>query len=184
MLFLYLDSKKRYSLARTNLRIYSNSPNKDQKLGEWEIFRRIYQGISPYYTYIRCLYGITMLKAAVYAAFDFPIQIKYVSKSTLRDEHSVFLQVMATGVYRSNWYGWKEHDDDIRHHGLLFIPGHEVFGIVLKKGTSVREIQTCDRVAVPFILSCGICFECQLSHPTVCLRQEQPGFATMGSFAE
>lgn len=41
-----------------------------------------------------------------------------------------------------------------------------------------------DRVAVPFILSCGKCRECDRGKPTVCLAQEQPGFTRHGSFAQ
>jgi alcohol dehydrogenase len=41
-----------------------------------------------------------------------------------------------------------------------------------------------DRVAVPFILSCGACRECDRGKPTVCMSQEQPGFTRHGSFAE
>merc|ERR1712238_98265 len=40
-------------------------------------------------------------------------------------------------------------------------------------------------VAVPFILSCGECRTCaRRQRPTICERQEQPGFTMMGSFAE
>lgn len=124
-----------------------------------------------------------MMKAAVYSAFSSPIQIKSLPKPTLSDTHSIILQVMATGVCRSDWHGWKGHDDDIRHHGLPFIPGHEVSGIVLEIGSQVQTLTVGDRVAVPFILSCGKCVECHLHHPTVCLHQEQPGFTRWGSFA-
>jgi D-arabinose 1-dehydrogenase-like Zn-dependent alcohol dehydrogenase len=41
-----------------------------------------------------------------------------------------------------------------------------------------------DRVAVPFILSCGGCRECARGRPTICEDQEQPGFTRFGSFAE
>ena len=41
-----------------------------------------------------------------------------------------------------------------------------------------------DRVLAPFILSCGSCRYCQMQRPTVCIRQEQPGFTQSGSFAE
>ena len=41
-----------------------------------------------------------------------------------------------------------------------------------------------DRVAVPFILSCGACRECERAKPTVCEAQAQPGFTMAGSFAQ
>lgn len=125
-----------------------------------------------------------MMKAAVYESFNGPIHVKSIPKPKLRHESSVILQVIATGVCRSDWHGWKGHDDDILHHGLPFVPGHEFSGIVVEIGTSVQRIKVGDRVAVPFILSCGRCVECQVEKPTVCLNQSQPGFTMFGSFAE
>jgi alcohol dehydrogenase len=45
-------------------------------------------------------------------------------------------------------------------------------------------LQVGDRVAVPFILSCGECRECARAKPTVCEAQAQPGFTLRGSFAQ
>lgn len=80
----------------------------------------------------------------------------------------------------------KGHDDDIKNFGLPFIPGHELSGIIIEKGSNVNDdkLKIGDRVAVPFILSCGSCAECNIHKPTVCLDQEQPGFTCYGSFAE
>ena len=124
------------------------------------------------------------MRAAVYKKFNEPIQILSVPKPKLSSHTSVIVQVMATGVCRSDWHGWKGHDDDIRSHGFPFIPGHELSGIIVEIGKSVLSFQTGDPVAIPFILSCGFCAECQLNKPTVCLKQSQPGFTMLGSFAE
>jgi alcohol dehydrogenase len=124
------------------------------------------------------------MKAAVYKNFNDPIEILSVPKPKLNSSTSVIIQVMATGVCRSDWHGWKGHDDDIRSHGFPFIPGHEVSGIVVEIGQSVKKLQIGDPVAIPFILSCGSCAECHLDKPTVCLKQSQPGFTMYGSFAE
>lgn len=93
---------------------------------------------------------------------------------------------MATGVCRSDWHGWKGHDSDVIEHGLPFVPGHEVSGVVTEVGKDVTSLRVGDRVAVPFILSCGSCREClpPLDRPTVCENQTQPGFTMRGSFAE
>mmetsp|Transcript_27 Transcript_27/g.41 ORF Transcript_27/g.41 Transcript_27/m.41 type:complete len:379 (+) Transcript_27:265-1401(+) len=124
------------------------------------------------------------MKAAVYKKFCEPIQILSVSKPKLSSPSSVIVQVMATGVCRSDWHGWKGHDDDIKNHGFPFIPGHELSGIIVETGSAITKLQIGDRVAIPFILSCGFCAECHLDKPTVCLKQEQPGFTMLGSFAE
>jgi alcohol dehydrogenase len=48
----------------------------------------------------------------------------------------------------------------------------------------VTRFKVGDRVAVPFILSCGECEYCRDGQPTACSSQEQPGFTRFGSFAE
>jgi alcohol dehydrogenase len=125
-----------------------------------------------------------MMKAAVYEAFNGPIKVKSISKPKLISDSSVIISVMAAGVCRSDWHGWKGHDDDIKQHGLPFTPGHEFSGIVVEKGAAVQKLKVGDFVAVPFILSCGHCAECNLDKSTVCLEQSQPGFTMAGSFAE
>ena len=162
-----------------------------------------------------------MMKAAIYYQFNGPIQIESVPAPTTcccrrHDDDGVHIisisigmviQVMATGVCRSDWHGWKGHDADIRQHGLPFCPGHEFAGIVVEMSNSCtgnesssgsgssssgsssrrrrrRGIQIGDRVVVPFLLSCGTCRYCQAGRSTVCTRQQQPGFTYWGSFAE
>jgi len=125
--------------------------------------------------------------AAVYREFGGPIRLERVERPTIDgqdDDDTVLLQVKATGVCRSDWHGWKGHDADIITHGLPFVPGHEVAGVVVESRCSdVFPVGT--RVAVPFILSCGACHYCCHCHrPTVCDNQRQPGFTQFGSFAE
>lgn len=123
------------------------------------------------------------MKAAVYHSFGGPICIEYVPFPQTPTD-GVVIQVMATGVCRSDWHAWKGHDDDVQEHGLPFVPGHEVSGIVVRVGEQVMHFECGDRVAVPFILSCGCCHTCIDGRPTVCLNQQQPGFTMLGSFAE
>lgn len=98
---------------------------------------------------------------------------------------SSYLSSVVTYNDTQDWHGWKGHDDDIKQHGLPFCPGHEFSGIIVEKGALVGpHLNIGDRVAVPFILACGSCKECNIGKPTVCLHQEQPGFTCYGSFAE
>lgn len=133
------------------------------------------------------------MKAAVYDTFGGPITVRDVPMPRLQstvdsdneDKDSILLQVRAAGVCRSDWHGWKGHDGDVIEHGLPFIPGHEISGVVVAVGANVKTLQAGDRVAVPFILSCGACRYCNvLNRPTVCTLQEQPGFTRQGGFAE
>jgi alcohol dehydrogenase len=124
-----------------------------------------------------------MMKAAVYRSFGGPIRVENVS-IPLVPQDGVIIQVMATGVCRSDWHGWKGHDDDVKRHGFPFVPGHEVSGVVVQVGENTRCFSIGDRVAVPFILSCGCCGCCRDGRSTVCHNQKQPGFTQWGSFAE
>ena len=128
----------------------------------------------------------TTMQAAVYRSFGGPIQVETIPRPKAPAD-GVVIKVKATGVCRSDWHGWKGHDSDIEDHGLPFVPGHEVSGIVVEVGSDVCKFSVGDRVAVPFILSCGCCRECDpagRNRPTICERQQQPGFTMMGSFAE
>ena len=124
----------------------------------------------------------TML-AAQYTEFGGPITVREVPRPAV-SAGGVVVEVKATGVCRSDWHGWRGHDSDIRDHGLPFTPGHELSGVVVEVGAGVTRFRPGDRVAVPFILSCGACRECARGKPTVCERQEQPGFTRRGSFAQ
>lgn len=136
------------------------------------------------YAELELLRSPTKMKAAVFRQFGGPILVEDIPIPPVPAD-GVLLQVMATGVCRSDWHGWKGHDDDIHRHGLPFVPGHEVAGIICQVGPHVTQLQIGDRVAVPFILSCGACVACQQQQrPTVCHHQEQPGFTQFGSMAE
>jgi alcohol dehydrogenase len=124
-----------------------------------------------------------MMRAAVYRSFGGPIQIEKVPIPRAPPD-GVVVQVMATGVCRSDWHGWKGHDEDIHQHGLPFCPGHELSGIVFSVGAQVQKFCVGDRVAVPFILSCGNCSYCEEGRSTICTQQQQPGFTQWGAFAE
>jgi alcohol dehydrogenase len=93
----------------------------------------------------------------------------------------VVIEVLATGLCRSDWHGWMGHDPDIR---LPHVPGHEFAGVISSVGSQVRGFQVGERVTVPFIAACGRCAECHAGHQQVCEQQFQPGFTNWGSFAE
>lgn len=124
------------------------------------------------------------MQAAIYHSFGESIKIETIRIPETPDD-GVLIQVMASGVCRSDWHGWRGHDADIHRHGLPFCPGHELSGVVVQVGKLCKKFHVGDRVAVPFILACGECVYCRHENrPTVCLDQRQPGFTQFGSFAE
>ncbi len=92
----------------------------------------------------------------------------------------VVVDVMATGLCRSDWHAWAGHDEIAFPH----VPGHELAGVVAEVGADVHRWRVGDRVTVPFVCGCGRCEWCVAGEAQVCPQQEQPGFTHWGSFAE
>ncbi|BDG10749.1 zinc-dependent alcohol dehydrogenase family protein [Anaeromyxobacter paludicola] len=120
------------------------------------------------------------MRAVIYDAFSAPPRLAEVP-DPVPEPHGVVVRVMATGVCRSDWHGWKGHDPDIR---LPHVPGHELAGVIEATGREVRRWKAGDRVTVPFVCGCGECPECRTGNHQVCEAQFQPGFTHWGSFAE
>ena len=118
--------------------------------------------------------------AAIYSAFGGPIEIQNVKDPTVTDNR-VVIQVMATGICRSDWHGWMGHDADIT---LPHVPGHELAGVIVELGSNVQKWRKGDRVTLPFVCGCGHCLPCKSGNQQVCDNQFQPGFTHWGSFAE
>jgi alcohol dehydrogenase len=127
------------------------------------------------------------MRAAQYSGFGGEVSVKGDVPYPLCPPDGVIVRMRATGVCRSDWHGWMGHDGDIhswfkKNEGRAFTPGHELAGEIVESGTSKFNVG--DRVAIPFILSCGCCNSCNRGRATVCLHQEQPGFTFPGSYAE
>lgn len=120
------------------------------------------------------------MKALVYRAFSALPEIEQVADPVVTDD-GVVLQVMASGVCRSDWHGWQGNDPDI---SLPHVPGHELAGIIVAIGKGVSRWKVGDRVTVPFVGGCGHCPQCHSGNHQVCDHQFQPGFTHWGSFAE
>lgn len=120
------------------------------------------------------------MKAARYTNFKSPIQIKSVPIPGV-PPNGALIEVRASGICRSDWWGWQGFDSDI---ALPHVPGHEFAGVVAAVGNEVTNWKVGDRVTAPFVCGCGSCHECENGHPQVCTHQTQPGFTHWGSFAE
>jgi alcohol dehydrogenase len=121
------------------------------------------------------------MRAVVYDGFGEMPEVRQVADPVPPDGGAV-IRVAATGLCRSDWYGWQGHDDDIAV--LPHVPGHEFAGVVEAVGAGVTEWRPGDRITVPFVCACGKCAECASGNQQVCERQTQPGFHHWGSFAE
>jgi threonine 3-dehydrogenase len=62
--------------------------------------------------------------------------------------------------------------------------GHELSGVVVAKGSSVREISVGDKVAVETHLECGECAQCRIGRGHTCLNLRVFSRLDRGAFAE
>lgn len=120
------------------------------------------------------------MQAILYDNFREPLRIQSVPDPSPSPQ-GVVLRVEATGLCRSDWHGWMGHDPDITPP---HVPGHELAGVIVEKGTNVSRWQVGDRVTLPFVGGCGHCPECLSGNHQVCDNQFQPGFTHWGAFAQ
>lgn len=120
------------------------------------------------------------MKAAIYEEFAKPLSIRKVP-DPIPTQDGVVLRVEATGICMSDWHGWMGNDPDVT---LPHVPGHELTGVIEEVGKKVSRWKTGDRVTLPFVCGCGICFQCLSGNHQVCDHQFQPGFTHWGSFAQ
>lgn len=126
------------------------------------------------------IFNTNFMKAVYFEKFQGPVEIREVENPKISPD-SVVVKVEATGLCRSDWHGWMGHDSDII---LPHVPGHELAGIIVEKGSGIRNFNIGDRITVPFVSGCGHCPECVSGNHQVCDHQFQPGFTAWGSFAE
>ncbi len=119
------------------------------------------------------------MRAVVYPTYQVVPELIEVPDPSAPDG-GVVVDVLATGVCRSDWHAWMGHDPVVLPH----VPGHELSGTVAEVGAGVERWRVGDRVTVPFVCGCGRCDWCRAGEAQVCPEQTQPGFTHWGSFAD
>lgn len=120
------------------------------------------------------------MRAAIYRKFQGPIKIEDVPDPE-PEPGAVVVEVLATGLCRSDYHGWRGTDPDIECPN---VGGHEFCGRVVAVGEGVTRVGVGDRVVAPFVCGCGECEQCQADQHQICRSQQQPGFTRWGSFAQ
>ncbi len=120
------------------------------------------------------------MRAALMTAFREPLEITKVADPVTPGD-GVVLQLLASGVCRSDWHGWQGHDPTI---ALPHVPGHEMAGRIVEVGPDVAGHHVGELVTAPFCCGCGLCAQCRRGHTQTCDEDIQPGFTRWGSFAE
>jgi len=125
------------------------------------------------------------MKAAVLHEFKRPLIIQDIEQPK-PEAGEVLVAVEACGVCHSDLH---IIDGDWTQLAGIFkkplIPGHEIVGRVVEKGTAVHELQIGDRVGIPWIhWTCGECEFCLEGNENLCLKQKITGATVDGGYAE
>ncbi|MGQ9371439.1 zinc-dependent alcohol dehydrogenase family protein [Azospirillum sp. ST 5-10] len=94
----------------------------------------------------------------------------------------ILLAVHACGVCRTDLH---VIDGELPDPVLPLIPGHEIVGTVLARGSAVDRFAVGDRVGVPWLAgSCGTCAHCRGGRENLCDRARYTGYQVPGGYAE
>jgi len=94
----------------------------------------------------------------------------------------VLIKVHACAVCRTDLH---VVDGELADPKLPLIPGHQVVGTVVRRGTNVRVLKMGDRVGVPWLGStCGQCRFCKTGRENLCDNAVFTGYTRDGGYAE
>ena len=120
------------------------------------------------------------MKAAVLEEFHKPLVIRDVD---IEDPgvHEVTIAVKACGLCLSDVH---IAEGMIPTVTLPHIPGHEIAGVVAKKGSGVKDFDIGDRVAMSLDVTCGRCDYCVRGETNRCENLSRIGFERNGGYGE
>jgi len=97
-------------------------------------------------------------------------------------EREVLVKVEACGVCRTDLH---VIDREIPEHRNGVIPGHQVVGTVVARGSAVAQLQVGDRVGIPWLRStCSVCVWCRQGKENLCPNSRYTGWDADGGYAE
>jgi len=97
-------------------------------------------------------------------------------------EHEILVKVSACGVCRTDLHVM---DGDLPAARYPVVPGHEIVGRVVDRGTAVSQWRVGDRVGIPWLAStCGQCEYCRNGLENLCENARFTGCSLDGGFAE
>ena len=94
----------------------------------------------------------------------------------------LLLAVMACAVCRTDLHIL---DGELAQPKLPLVPGHEIVGTVVEKGSDADRFAIGDRVGVPWLgWTCGVCDYCKSGRENLCDRARFTGYQIDGGYAE
>jgi propanol-preferring alcohol dehydrogenase len=108
----------------------------------------------------------------VYKTLPLPVPLSY----------QVLIKVIACGVCRTDLH---IVDGELQYPKLPLIPGHEIVGVIVKKGDEVTRLSEGDVVGVPWMgYTCGECKYCKRGQENLCENAGFTGYTIDGGYAE
>ncbi len=109
------------------------------------------------------------------------VRVEEVPDPSIQDPTDVIVEVTSTGICGSDLHLYEILGAYLDAGDVL---GHEPMGIVREVGAQVRSLVPGDRVVVPFNISCGTCFMCDLGLQSQCettqVREHGTGASLFG----
>lgn len=98
------------------------------------------------------------------------------------NEQQVLVKIIACGVCRTDLH---IVDGELNKPKLPLIPGHEIVGVIVKKGKEVTRLEEGDVVGIPWLgYTCGKCKYCRTGKENLCENALFTGYTIDGGYAE
>ena len=122
-----------------------------------------------------------LMKAMVLEDVNHPLVLRTISIPS-PNEQQVLIKIIACGVCRTDLH---IVDGELTNPKLPLIPGHEIVGIVEKKGKDVTNLYEGDVVGIPWLgYTCGKCKYCLNEKENLCENALFTGYTIDGGYAE
>ncbi|ONI80523.1 glutathione-dependent formaldehyde dehydrogenase [Saccharothrix sp. ALI-22-I] len=109
------------------------------------------------------------------------VRVDTVPDPIVKESTDVVVRITSSGLCGSDLHLYEVMGPFIDEGDIL---GHEPMGVVEEVGAEVTEVKVGDRVVVPFNISCGTCFMCELGLQSQCettqVREHGSGAALFG----
>ena len=122
-----------------------------------------------------------LMQAVVLEEANQPLVLKTIPIPS-PNEQQVLVKIIACGVCRTDLH---IVDGELNKPKLPLIPGHEIVGIVVKKGKEVTRLRDGDLIGIPWLgYTCGECKYCRTGKENLCENALFTGYTIDGGYAE
>ena len=122
-----------------------------------------------------------LMQAMVLEEASHPLLLKTIPIPSPNDEQ-VLVKIIACGVCRTDLH---IVDGELNKPKLPLIPGHEIVGVIVKKGKEVTRLDEGDVVGIPWLgYTCGKCKYCRTGKENLCENALFTGYTIDGGYAE